>query len=69
MITKQKCIEMISKYEEAERSILEGKNFMIGNRMFQSESLNEIRQGRQEWERRLLRLGRKSFGPKTVRLI
>lgn len=69
MITKQKCIDMITKYEEAELNLLEGKNFMIGNRMFQSENLGEIRQGRQEWERRLLRLNRKSYGPKTVRLI
>ena len=69
MITKAKCIEMIAKYEQAEIDVLDGKNVMIGNRMFQSESLDAIRQGRQEWERRLLRFNRRSTSPKTVRFI
>lgn len=69
MITKQKCIDMIALYEAAEIDVLEGKNVMIGNRMFQSESLSEIIKGRQEWERRLLRLNRRSHSPKTVRFI
>lgn len=67
MITKQKCIDMIAKYELAESDLLEGKNVMIGNRMFQSENLSEIRKGRQEWELRLLRLSRQRSAPKTIR--
>jgi hypothetical protein len=69
MITKEKCIVMIAKYEQAELDVLEGKNVMIGNRMFQSESLSEIIKGRQEWERRLLRFNRRSNSPKTIRFI
>jgi len=60
---------MITKYELAESDLLEGKNVMIGNRMFQSENLSEIRKGRQEWELRLLRLSRQSSSPKTIRFI
>ncbi|MEG3753097.1 hypothetical protein [Psychromonas arctica] len=69
MITKDKCLAMIAKYEQAEIEVLEGKNVMIGNRMFQSESLGEIIKGRQEWERRLLRFNRRSNSPKTIRFI
>lgn len=69
MITKQKCIDMITKYELAELDLLDGKNVMIGNRMFQSENLSEIRKGRQEWELRLLRLSRQRSSPKTIRFI
>ncbi|WP_417698083.1 hypothetical protein [Psychromonas sp.] len=69
MISRQKCIDMIALYESAEIEVLEGKNVMIGNRMFQSESLSEIIKGRQEWERRLLRFNRRSNSPKTIRFI
>lgn len=45
--------EMLTRYMQAEKALLEGKNIMFGNRMLQRENLGEIRKGRQEWETKL----------------
>lgn len=68
-MTKTECQEMVDLYKAAEIDVLAGKNVMIGNRMFQSESLGEIRKGRQEWERRLLTYTRKRSGPRLINFI
>lgn len=44
--------EMVAKYLEAEAALLLGKSVSFGGRTLSSENLAEIRQGRQEWERR-----------------
>ncbi len=45
--------EMLTRYVQAEKDLLEGKNVMFGNKLLQRENLIEIRNGRQEWETRL----------------
>jgi len=45
--------DMLDRYLAAEQALLEGKNFMWGNRLLQRENLAEIRAGRQEWEAKL----------------
>lgn len=43
---------MIALYMQAERDVLAGKQVTFQGRTVTSENLNEIRAGRQEWERR-----------------
>lgn len=43
---------MIGLYLQAERDLLAGKQITFQGRTVSSENLNEIRAGRQEWERR-----------------
>ncbi|MBP8221506.1 hypothetical protein D3C87_2139690 [compost metagenome] len=43
---------MIALYLQAERDLLAGKQITFQGRSVTSENLNEIRTGRQEWERR-----------------
>lgn len=45
--------EMLTRYVQAEKDLLEGKNVMFGNKLLQRENLSEIRKGRLEWETRL----------------
>ena len=45
--------EMLTRYVQAEKDLLEGKNVMFGNKLLQRENLSEIRKGRQEWEIKL----------------
>ncbi|WP_444958098.1 primosomal replication protein PriB/PriC domain protein [Microbulbifer sp. ZKSA002] len=44
--------EMVDLYIEAEIDVLAGKTTVINGRQFTAENLQEIRAGRQEWERR-----------------
>ncbi|WP_444909316.1 primosomal replication protein PriB/PriC domain protein [Microbulbifer sp. TRSA005] len=44
--------EMVDLYIEAEIDVLAGKTTVINGRQFTAENLQEIRSGRQEWERR-----------------
>ncbi|MFA0812679.1 primosomal replication protein PriB/PriC domain protein [Microbulbifer epialgicus] len=44
--------EMLDLYIEAEIDVLAGKTTVINGRQFTAENLQEIRDGRQEWERR-----------------
>jgi len=45
--------EMLDAYLRAETEVLLGKEARLGDRVFRSEDLAEIRAGRQEWERRV----------------
>ena len=45
---------MLSAYLQAETDVLLGKEARLGDRVFRSEDLAEIRAGRQEWERRVM---------------
>ncbi len=46
---------MLAAYLDAEAAILSGKTVTFGGRTLSMENLNEIRKGRQEWERRAAR--------------
>ncbi|EJK96014.1 hypothetical protein ECSTECO31_1719 [Escherichia coli STEC_O31] len=43
---------MIQRYTEAEMAVLDGKSVTFNGQQMTMENLSEIRQGRQEWERR-----------------
>lgn len=45
--------EMRDLYLNAEAALLAGKSFQWGDRTLTRENLAEIREGRQEWERRV----------------
>lgn len=45
--------DMYAKYLAAEQAVLDGKTIKMGERLLGMENLNEIRAGRQEWERKL----------------
>ncbi len=47
--------DMIAKYLDAEKAVLEGKTVRLGERLLGMEDLEQIRKGRQEWEQRLAR--------------
>jgi hypothetical protein len=44
--------DMVTAYLEAERALLLGKEARIGDRVYRSEDLAELRRGRHEWEAR-----------------
>lgn len=52
---------MIGLYLQAERDVLAGKQITFQGRTVSSENLNEIRAGRQEWERRRQQPRRQPF--------
>jgi len=45
--------QMIDAYLAAELDVLAGKTVVLNGKTLSTEDLNEIRSGRQEWERRL----------------
>lgn len=45
--------QMVDKYIEAEMAVLEGRSVTFGGRTLTMADLNQIREGRAEWERRL----------------
>lgn len=47
---------MIQRYIDAEMAVLDGKSVTFNGQQMTMENLSEIRQGRQEWERRLVAL-------------
>ncbi|WP_346839817.1 primosomal replication protein PriB/PriC domain protein [Microbulbifer sp. SAOS-129_SWC] len=64
----QTAQEMVDLYLQAEIDVLAGKSTTINGRTFTAENLQEIRAGRQEWERRAQQeqakaAGRKRRGP------
>ena len=54
--------EMIDLYVEAEKAILTGQSYSIGNRSLTRANLTEIRNARSEWEQRLVNLTIKTRG-------
>jgi hypothetical protein len=53
---------MIDLYVEAEKAILTGQSYSIGNRSLTRANLTEIRNARSEWEQRLVNLTIKNRG-------
>ncbi|QJD58191.1 primosomal replication protein PriB/PriC domain protein [Pseudomonas sp. gcc21] len=45
--------QMLNKYIEAEMAVLEGRSVTFGGRTLTMADLNQIRDGQQEWERRV----------------
>lgn len=45
--------DMVNLYTEAEKKVLAGQSYTIGNRTMTRANLPEIRKGRQEWEEKL----------------
>ncbi len=57
---------MIQRYTEAEMAVLDGKSVTFNGQQMTMENLSEIRQGRQEWERRLAALITRRRGASRV---
>jgi len=57
---------MLAGYLQAETDVLLGKEARLGDRVFRSEDLAEIRAGRQEWERRVAGDRDRAFGTPTL---
>lgn len=53
---------MIQRYIDAEMAVLEGKSVTFNGQQMAMENLSAIRQGRQEWERRLAALAARRRG-------
>lgn len=45
--------QMLEKYLEAETAVLEGRSVTFGGRNLTMADLNQIRDGRKEWEHRV----------------
>lgn len=45
--------QMLNEYIEAEKAVLAGRTVTIGGRTLTMVDLNQIREGRQEWELRV----------------
>ena len=59
---------MIQRYTEAEMAVLDGKSVTFNGQQMTFDNLSEIRNGRQEWERRLTALNIKRRGRPGYRL-
>ncbi|MBX9754652.1 MAG: primosomal replication protein PriB/PriC domain protein [Pseudomonadaceae bacterium] len=46
--------QMLDKYMEAELAVLDGRSITFNGRNLTMADLNQIREGRQEWERRVV---------------
>lgn len=45
--------QMLERYIDAELAVLDGRSVTIGGRNLTMENLQQIREGRMEWERRV----------------
>lgn len=45
--------DMVALYIQAEKDVLKGKSVSVGGRSMSRENLQEIRAGRNEWQRRV----------------
>ncbi|OOO99013.1 hypothetical protein CBL21_12505 [Shigella flexneri] len=69
MVVNQNDIEaMIHRYINAEMAVLDGKSITFNGQQMTMENLSEIRQGRQEWERRLATLAARRRGTPGYKL-
>ncbi len=67
MVMNQNDIEaMIQRYIDAEMAVLDGKSVTFNGQQMTMENLSEIRQGRQEWERRLVALTARRRGIRGI---
>jgi hypothetical protein len=48
------AIDMVALYIAAEQAVLAGKSYSVNGRQLSRENLTEIRQGRREWEQRVI---------------
>lgn len=53
MAVKTQAQQMVDLYIDAEMAVLAGKSVQFGGRTLTMENLNQIRDGRKEWERRV----------------
>lgn len=60
----QSAQEMVDLYLQAEKDLLAGKTTTINGRTLTMENLQEIREGRQEWELRAQQEQSKAAGKK-----
>lgn len=58
--------EMLSKYLEAEKAILDGKTISFQGRTMGMEDLDKIREGRREWEQRVAQEQRAAAGRPSI---
>ncbi len=54
--------DIIDDYIKAERAVLKGKAYTIAGRSLSRENLSEIREGRQEWEQKLVSQSARQLG-------
>lgn len=66
-LTHTQAQNMLQRYLTAEQEVLEGRTVSFGGRTLSMADLDEIRVGRQEWERKVKRLsGGSSAGYKQA---
>lgn len=61
-MTLETARTILQRYIDAEQEVLLGKSTSFGGRTLTMVDLAEIRQGRQEWERKVANLERSSSG-------
>jgi len=61
--------DMYAQYLEAERVVLQGQSYSIGDRTLSRANLSEIRAGRQEWAGKVLALTTGKTGIRMTRVI
>lgn len=54
-VTLSQAQNMLQRYLTAEQEVLEGRTVSFGGRTLSMADLDEIRSGRQEWERKVNR--------------
>ncbi|MCE0846023.1 hypothetical protein LVQ79_10745 [Buttiauxella sp. A2-C1_F] len=60
--------EMIRLYTQAEMEVLQGKSIVFNGQQMTREDLSKIREGRQEWERKLATANSTSGGRSGFKL-
>ena len=61
--------EMCAAYVAAEKAVIQGKSYSIGNRTLTRENLSEIRKGRAEWCTKANNLASGNGGIKVQRIV
>lgn len=66
---KETCQEMVNKYIEAEKAVLQSKSYTIGDRTLSRENLPEIIKGRTYWEQQLAYAIGSTTGARVKRVV
>lgn len=61
-MTRAQIQEMVDLYIGAEKAVLTGQSYSIGNRSLTRSNLTEIRNARSDWENRLANFDLRSRG-------
>lgn len=69
MSTLSVAQEMLDMYLQAEKTILGGQSVTIAGKSYTMSNLNEVRTGRQEWERTVDKLSGVRKGPRVSRVV